>query len=380
MSMMSLLAEKERQQFTQPSQRFDDPDEENRPPGNQLALGSTPLGPNFGSTAMYTPLGSSNRTDYVQTEEHASGHSQDFPRYTLPALGTGPETPDPSLESILGRRSRTESSPGAISEWSRHNKVLLKEFAGEIAGEYGVAADKLDEFLDASTLPTHKLLIVTLAAVIGGKEESSLDMLQAFLLCPAFKEHVTGKLRSILLDPKLSSYKMDFWTAFSAHITSRSFRTAVSGECTAARSELKRKMSDHANKGSDIAVLGKALVWEHTQEMTDEFWGRFAWLNDVRNFWDTVDEKLAERREEMLGYPAEERDKRTSFLFECSLREHIKKFPIKKGGKRKPGKQIPAWQAAISRAVDEMEGYTMEDLAGEEEPEEGPGPDDDDNT
>ncbi|KAJ6478426.1 hypothetical protein DFH09DRAFT_1341924 [Mycena vulgaris] len=102
--------------------------------------------------------------------------------------------------------------------------------------------------------------------------------------------------------------------------------------------------------------------------------------NDVRNFWDTVDEKLAERREEMLGYPAEERDKRTSFLFECSLREHIKKFPIKKGGKRKPGKQIPAWQAAISRAVDEMEGYTMEDLAGEEEPEKGPGPDDDDNT
>ncbi|KAJ6478427.1 hypothetical protein DFH09DRAFT_1341925 [Mycena vulgaris] len=251
MSMMSLLAEKESQQFTQPRQRFDDPDEENRPPGNQLALGSTPLGPNFGSTAI---------TDYLQTEEHASGHSQDFPRYTLPALGTGPETPDPSLESILGRRSRTESSPRAISE---------------IAGEYGVAADKLDEFLDASTLPTHKLLIVTLAAVIGGKHCVEAPCRHRGGLHQIDTPFAARQLR---LNP--ATYHIS--VQFRAHITSRSFRTAVSGECTAAvsgectaaRSELKRKMSDHANKGSDIAVLGKALVWEHTQEMTDEFWGR----------------------------------------------------------------------------------------------------------
>jgi hypothetical protein len=55
------------------------------------------------------------------------------------------------------------------------------------------------------------------------------------------------------------------------------------------------------------------------------------------------------------------------------LREHIKRYPIKKGGRKKAGKQIPAWQKAISRTVEEMDQYSAEELAGEGNGNEGNG-------
>ncbi|KAJ6621014.1 hypothetical protein B0H10DRAFT_2019637 [Mycena sp. CBHHK59/15] len=151
---------------------------------------------------------------------------------------------------------------------------------------------------------------------------------------------------------------------------------AVSSEVTGARSELKRKLSDDWKKKLDIATLGKSLAWNNTQEMTDEFWVRFAWLQffivDYRKegkherlFWDVADTFLAERCEQALEYTEEIRADMSSIIFEESLREHVKMMPLKKG-KLRSGKQMPAWQKAISRAVEEMERYSLEELAGED--------------
>ncbi|KAJ7158194.1 hypothetical protein C8R43DRAFT_1124814 [Mycena crocata] len=320
---------------------------------------------------------------------------------TLYNFPSGALTPNSSEDSILGRHMRTDSGAGDLAEWSRPTKVLLKNFATSTAGEYSVDGEKIQQFVEASTLPTQKLLIVLLATVIGTKQDSLEDMLQAYLVSPGFKENVIGKLCSVLLDPILSSYKQGFLYRLLHHIrlnpgtyripihlrpyiTSRAFKTALSAESTAARSELKRKMSDHAKKGSDIAVLGKALVWDHTQEPSDPFWGRFAWLqfflleysakpaSNARGFWDAVDKALADRREENLTYPAEIQDEKNSFIFEVALQEHTRKYPIKlkSGNKKRASQQMPPWQLAISRAVNGMEGYTVEQLAGEDEEEE----------
>ncbi|KAF8198886.1 hypothetical protein K438DRAFT_1823888, partial [Mycena galopus ATCC 62051] len=174
-------------------------------------------------------------------------------------------------------------------------------------------------------------------------------------------------------------------------LTSRMFVSAVGLEVTTARSEIKRKLQNGATKKLDIVVLGKNLAWNNTQEMTDEFWGRMAWIqffllehevNKTKNpraFWDDVDENLAERREKAQVFPEEERALKAGIIFEEALKAHTQMFPLKRGGKLRAGKQMPEWQRAISRAVAEMEAYTLEDLAGEEDPadgddQDGPGP------
>ncbi|KAF8127817.1 hypothetical protein K438DRAFT_1789712 [Mycena galopus ATCC 62051] len=160
-------------------------------------------------------------------------------------------------------------------------------------------------------------------------------------------------------------------------ITSRAFASAVGTEATTARSEIKRKLQEGHGKKSDIVVLGRNLAWNNTQEMTDEFWGRMAWLqfflvdykaktSSTRGFWDSVDHDLAERREKAMEHPAETRAALSSVVFEESLKAHINANPLKKKGKPKAGKQMPEWQKVIARSVEEMDKYTLEELAGEE--------------
>ncbi|KAF8189199.1 hypothetical protein K438DRAFT_1971845 [Mycena galopus ATCC 62051] len=132
----------------------------------------------------------------------------------------GPLTPCPSQETVLGRRARSPPPSGEseVTEWSRPNKVLLQEFAAEKAAEYGVPEDKRKEFLEASSLSTHKLLIVTLASILGGEEETIEDKMKVFLSSSSFKENVVGHIRSVLLDPRLSSYKTGFLGRLLRHI------------------------------------------------------------------------------------------------------------------------------------------------------------------
>ncbi|KAJ6578991.1 hypothetical protein B0H10DRAFT_2343542 [Mycena sp. CBHHK59/15] len=161
----------------------------------------------------------------------------------------------PGSSSVLGRRKRPES----MVEWSPPTKARLTVYAGEVAGEFGVPEGDRDEFLSASSLPTHKLLIVTLAAVLGSRQDASSDTkLQGYLGSAGFKENVISQIRGVLLDPKLSSYKTGFLDRLMRHIrlnpgiyrvpqefrsmiTTKSFQAAVSKAATNARSEMKRK-------------------------------------------------------------------------------------------------------------------------------------------
>ncbi|KAJ7830554.1 hypothetical protein B0H14DRAFT_3714979 [Mycena olivaceomarginata] len=86
----------------------------------------------------------------------------------------------------------------------------------------------------------------------------------------------------------------------------------------------------------------------------------------TRGLWDRVDHDLAERREKTMEHPAETRAALSSVVFEESLKAHIKANPLKKKGKPKAGKQMPDWQKIIARSVEEMDKYTLEELAGEE--------------
>lgn len=103
--------------------------------------------------------------------------------------------------------------------------------------------------------------------------------------------------------------------------------------------------------------------------------------------WDWVDQQLAKEREKALMVPPEERVAFTSLyvllrtffiigwlasifnVFEEALKSHLQLCKPKKG-KNKSSTRIPKWQEDISRAVAEMESYTVEDLAGEETVEE----------
>ncbi|KAJ7791469.1 hypothetical protein B0H14DRAFT_2624938 [Mycena olivaceomarginata] len=86
----------------------------------------------------------------------------------------------------------------------------------------------------------------------------------------------------------------------------------------------------------------------------------------TRGFWDRVDHDLAERREKTMEHPAETRAALSSVVFEESLKAHIGAGPLGRGGEPKAGKQMPDWQKIIARSVEEMDKYTLEELAGEE--------------
>ncbi|KAJ7802029.1 hypothetical protein B0H14DRAFT_3782021 [Mycena olivaceomarginata] len=221
-------------------------------------------------------------------------------------------------------------------------------------------------------------MIVTLAAVLGQQEdETSEARLSKYLVSSEFKENVISRIRGVLLDPKLPSYKLGFLDRlmrhirlnptvyqipleFRATITSKAFNSAVSKAAVGGRSEMKRKMIALWSSKANIYDVLKALACKSSQEMTDEIWGRVAWLMKLvdysaggqpeKEFWDKIDEMLAEQREKALTIPLEERAAFTGLP----------------KSKKKSSHQLPKWQVDISRAVEEMESYTQEELAEEE--------------
>ncbi|KAJ7798135.1 hypothetical protein B0H14DRAFT_3492887 [Mycena olivaceomarginata] len=295
----------------------------------------------------------------------------------------------PHREGALGRRKRPES----LADWSPPTKVRLRTYADGVAADYAVPESTRQEFIDASTLSTHKLMIVTLAAVLGQQEdETSEARLNKYLVSSEFKENVISRIRGVLLDPKIPSYKLGFLDRlmrhirlnptvyqipleFRAAITSKAFNSAVSKAAVGGRSEMKRKMITLWSSKANIYDVLKALACKSSQEMTDEIWGRVAWLQmklvdysaggqPEKEFWDKIDEMLAEQREKALTIPLEERAAFTSFEFSEALKYHLSVCRPK--SKKKSSHQLPKWQVDISRAVEEMESYTQEELAEEE--------------
>ncbi|KAJ6542122.1 hypothetical protein B0H10DRAFT_2136741 [Mycena sp. CBHHK59/15] len=275
--------------------------------------------------------------------------------------------------SVLGRRQRSE----CVADWSPPTKARLTEFAESVASEYGISESQREELVTASALPTHKLIIVTFAALLRSQQADGTESLQTYLASAAFKENIVGQVRDLFLDPKLSSYKVGFLSRLLP-----CFTTAVSKAATSARSDLKRKMNTAWKKKTCIYDLVKNMAWKASQEMTDDIWARCAWLQmklvdyqeqslltgDKREeYWDHIDKELAERRDLALEQPMDVRAAFTSFVFEEALKAHLRLCPPTVKNKRKSSARLPLWQVAISRAVAEMEAYSQEELADEEE-------------
>ncbi|KAJ7504019.1 hypothetical protein B0H11DRAFT_2222118 [Mycena galericulata] len=89
--------------------------------------------------------------------------------------------------------------------------------------------------------------------------------------------------------------------------------------------------------------------------------------NGQEGFWDDIDKQLADRRETALTIPVANRAAFSSFIFEEALKLHLSLCPPRT--KRKSSTRLPKWQENISRAIEEMESYTQEELAEEEVPE-----------
>ncbi|KAJ6608565.1 hypothetical protein B0H10DRAFT_2438997 [Mycena sp. CBHHK59/15] len=362
--------------------QWDDHDTENRDPhrteNRNFGYDFTPGSQGHSGVGDRGVLGGSNGLPAIPamatTPGHRLGHSQgsslDFADFGELA---------PASTTLLGRRKRTDSA----AEWSPPTKARLKTYANDIAGEYGVPESSREEFISASMLPTHKLLIVTLAVVLGQQEDGN----------PTLFPRRSSQIRGVLLDPKLPSYKTGFLDRlmrhirlnpgvyhipqeFRAKITTREFNSAVSKAATTARADLKRKMWAAWSVQTSIYDLVKTLFWKSSQEMTDAIWARFAWVQmklvDYKaeggkedGYWDYIDKELADRRAKALEFPVEKRAAFSSYVFEEALKAHLLRCKPKQ--KKKSSTQLPKWQQDISRAVEEMESYTLEDLAEEED-------------
>ncbi|KAJ6562923.1 hypothetical protein B0H10DRAFT_1966392 [Mycena sp. CBHHK59/15] len=140
-------------------------------------------------------------------ETPGSGHGRSLSLQGSFTGGTGTDFGDgpPPGSSVLGRRKRPES----MAEWSPPTKARLKTYTEDVASEYGVPESNREDFLNASTLSTHKLMIVTLGVVLGRREDASSESrLTEYLGSSELKENVIS--HGVLLDPKIPSYKIGF--------------------------------------------------------------------------------------------------------------------------------------------------------------------------
>ncbi|KAJ6621768.1 hypothetical protein B0H10DRAFT_2214834 [Mycena sp. CBHHK59/15] len=183
-----------------------------------------------------------------------------------------------------------------------------------------------EDLVAASMLSTHKLMIVTFAAVLHVQQSEGAESLQTYLVSSAFKEHVVGQIRDLFLDPELSSYKIGFLSRlleFWAFITTNVFATTVSKAATGARSELKwkqMKLIDYQERPPPPPDKKKQEYWDHINKELSDRWEM------------ALDVLMADRRlsQEKIKHPS-------THVAACHL-----------------------------SAAAEMEAYSQEELAGEE--------------
>ncbi|KAF9522533.1 hypothetical protein CPB83DRAFT_911284 [Crepidotus variabilis] len=300
-----------------------------------------------------------------------------------------------SPTTTLGRRRRSN----AIGKWTPSTKMKLREYGDELANEEGLNDEHRELVITSSGLPTHKLLIQFMAFQLGQYQVQTDDGFAQYLKSPTFRENVTDSLRSMLLSPNLSSYKNGFLERALRHIhlnprqykfnvryepqiTSQAFASTISTNLTHARAQIKKKLADGWEKKTDIHVLTKSLTFKGTHEIEEGALARIAWIQlhsidfneevlegkkKAVDFWDHIDQKLADLREEYKNEPEADRRAIISVHFtECLNIHQTNCRPLKKF-KGASQSNIPAWQKALSRAIDAMESYTQEELAGEDD-------------
>ncbi|KAJ7112255.1 hypothetical protein C8R44DRAFT_741946 [Mycena epipterygia] len=279
-------------------------------------------------------------------------------------VGDFGETPG---SGILGRRKRTES----LADWSPPTKARLTSYAEDIATEYGVPESSREEFINAIMFWDIEGMI---PAMQGYKpilylQSSSADTDRRS------QDNVIGQVRGVLMDPKLSSYKTGFLDRLLRHMRLNPAAYQIPQEFRAmiTTKAFNSAMTTAWASRTTIYDLVKLLAWKSSQEMTDAIWARFAWVMKLVDYkteggkddgyWDYIDKLLAERRTKALTIQVENRAAFSSFVFEEALKLHMTHCKAKT---RRSSTHLPKWQQDISRAVAEMESYTVEDLAEEE--------------
>ncbi|KAF7965722.1 hypothetical protein HWV62_42165 [Athelia sp. TMB] len=293
--------------------------------------------------------------------------------------------------SVLGRRGREGSTqPGSARE-----KVRIREFATDKCAEYELSAADAKDIVRDSQLTTHELLVIILCKVAHNTARNQEDGLVAYFKTNGFKDKVSTKLKTMLLDPGISSYKNGFLGRVMRHlrlnagpvygipleirelVASSTFASMVSKVLTTFRSTVKTKLAHHWEARSDIYTLVRDLSPSASMEPSEELWCRWAWVHYMyadfiqvikkpgakyrdKDFWDWLDLQLEERRSKCSDVADdEERAAKFNGVFQRALAKHKKQFKPK--AKPSAGRPL-AWQKAVAAAVAEMHSYTQEEL------------------
>ncbi|KAF7967502.1 hypothetical protein HWV62_34048 [Athelia sp. TMB] len=311
----------------------------------------------------------------ILSRGHSESRQSSLARSTFSSPGPG------NFPSVLGRRQRDDQQ-----FLSSRAKVHIRDFAANKCAEYELSDTDRNIIMNDSELSTHELLVVFMCKLARNKTAAQDDNLATYLKSASFKENVAVKLKTMLLDPNISSYKNGNLERVMRHIrinpgtvyripvevrdlvTSNAFATPISKVLTNFRSLIKHKLSTHWVAKSDIYTLVKDLRPNGGYESSDEIWGRWAWVHLMfadfsdkikepdskygeKDFWDWLDALLAAHREKFSDI-SDDRER--------TVKVNRLKFPPKI--KPKTGR-LPSWQKAVSKAILEMESYTQDDLA-----------------
>ncbi|KAJ7307885.1 hypothetical protein DFH08DRAFT_823968 [Mycena albidolilacea] len=220
--------------------------------------------------------------------------------------------------------------------WQRDGTRAQRRGMG--GGRRGEGRDGMggrEDFVKASQVSTHRLVIVTLATVLGGRHENTEDKLGAYLVSSEFKVGIyeMGKSPDFrvpgrkVLSPRYRQCSLTqtfrvqhirlnpgtYWIPpeLRSEIIGSAFNSAVSRVATVARSEIKHKMTASWKTKMPIYDLIKTLTWNSSQEMMDRIWGHFTWIQLALADYNTA-KAPAEGFWAMSSWPSTGRKQRKS--------------------------------------------------------------------
>ncbi|KIM52477.1 hypothetical protein SCLCIDRAFT_32645 [Scleroderma citrinum Foug A] len=161
-----------------------------------------------------------------------------------------------SVSSTLGRCNR---EPLELEEWSTPTKRQLTDFAQEVCADLGVPVAQCDMIVEKSQLPVQKTLVMVMAMLVRNDAVREELAVRQYVSSKEFKENVWGKLKVMLLDPRISNYKDGLLQRALRHIrlnpriykissdvqqavSSRLFSVEVSAALVYHRNQIKKKV------------------------------------------------------------------------------------------------------------------------------------------
>ncbi|KAL4066409.1 hypothetical protein V8B97DRAFT_1919321 [Scleroderma yunnanense] len=105
-----------------------------------------------------------------------------------------------SASSTLGHHNQ---GPLEIEEWSTLMKCQLIDFAQGVCADLGVPVEQCDMIIEKS----QEMLIIVMAMMARNDTMQQELAMCNYISSSGFKENVSGKLKVMLLNPRISNYK-----------------------------------------------------------------------------------------------------------------------------------------------------------------------------